>query len=279
MTNDPGGERRYGDREVAMILKRSAELQEAPHAVRGDPSGLSLADLEAAAAEAGLDPALVRRAAAEHDAVAPQPVNPLLGAPTALALERVVEGEVPDDRYQALVAIIRDALGDAGLVSTIGRSLMWTAMPARQGQGRSTRVTITSSGGRTVIRMEEGFSQLAGGLFGGMMGGIGGAGLGLTTAMVATQPGLIAVAAVGGLGAVLSMSYLAARALFGRTTKRRTRELGQLADRLVACIAENARTEYTPINSGRPDNPRADRPSPRSPQLSDGVRVPREGLE
>lgn len=279
MPNDSSGERRYSDREVAMILKRSAELQEAPPARRSDPSGLSLSDLEAAAAEAGLDPALVRQAAAEHDALVPQRVNSLLGAPTTLLLERVVEGEVGDELYHSLVAIIRDELGDAGLVSSIGRTLMWTAMPPRQGQGRSPRVTITPSGRRTVIRIEEGFKQLAGGLFGGLVGGIGGAGLGPAAAIIATQPGMIGVAAIGGWAVVLSASYLTARALFARTIRRRTRELGQLADRLAASIAENAHAEYRPIDSRRSDTVRGEFHGSRPTQISHRPRVHGDGLE
>src|SRR5690606_10394130 len=80
----------FSDEESALILQRAAELQE---------RRLSLTELEAAAAEAGIDAALVRRAAHEVSTLGPPPTPPAparagaLGAPLQLVHERVVPGE------------------------------------------------------------------------------------------------------------------------------------------------------------------------------------------
>jgi len=56
--------RRYGEAEVVRILERATELQEAR--VDSFPgSGLTLDELAEAAREVGIDPAIVRRVAAE----------------------------------------------------------------------------------------------------------------------------------------------------------------------------------------------------------------------
>ena len=58
--------RRYNEKEVADIIKRASELQQAESTAEST-TGMSLAELEQVAREAGLDPALVRRAATDLD--------------------------------------------------------------------------------------------------------------------------------------------------------------------------------------------------------------------
>src|SRR5688572_30513693 len=55
--------RLYTDEEVAMILREAAQSADSPAGTRTSSSGLSLEQIKAAAAEAGLDPVLVERAA------------------------------------------------------------------------------------------------------------------------------------------------------------------------------------------------------------------------
>ena len=58
--------RRYSEKEAGTILRKAAEMQRAEPTAT-DPSGFSLAELEEVAREAGIDPAVVRSAAAELD--------------------------------------------------------------------------------------------------------------------------------------------------------------------------------------------------------------------
>ena len=59
-------DRTYSEREVAAIIERAAQAQQ--RGTDPDAPGLTLAEIERVGREAGLDPALLRRAAAEVDA-------------------------------------------------------------------------------------------------------------------------------------------------------------------------------------------------------------------
>ena len=55
--------RTYSDEEFGVVLRRAAELARTSDVSQGSATGLSLDEMKAIAAEAGLDPALVERAA------------------------------------------------------------------------------------------------------------------------------------------------------------------------------------------------------------------------
>ena len=250
MTSPPPDGRRFDDDEVSLILRRAGELQAAR---QSDPGGMSLADLESAAREAGLDPALVRQAAAElspRDGAAPLPAGPgerFLGAPVLLRYERVVDGEVPSTEHDVLVDEIRRSLNDVGSFSVLGRTLAWGSTPPAgrpaSGIGRRVTVTITTRGGRTAIRVEEQVASLATGLFGGIMGGVGGGGSGIAVGvgLAALHSGL---AAAGLWGLLIAGSYGLARTIFTSIMRRRASQLSSLADRLASYVegAQNGRS-------------------------------------
>jgi hypothetical protein len=238
----PSDGRRFDDDEVSLILRRAGELQESRQ--EGADGGMSLTDLEAVAREAGLDPALVRQAAAELPVPGQRPLpsgagERFLGAPTMLRYERVVDGELPPSEYDLLVEEIRRATNDVGTLSTLGRTLAWSSSSSLQhGRGASRRavsVTVVARGGRTAIRVEERVTGLAGGLFGGLMGGLGGgsggAAMGIGFAVFHS-----AVAALGLWGAIIAGSYGLARTIFTTVVRRRAGELSSLADRLAALV-------------------------------------------
>ena len=240
----PAAARRYSDQEVSLILRRAAELQADQPGAAG---GTSLAELEDVAREAGLDPALVRRAAADLAVAAPaRAPSRFLGAATKLHAERVVDGELSMDDVEVLVEEVRRTFGDPGLVSTLGRTVTWNPTPSvRAGvntaaNGRRLYVTISTRGGQTTLRAEEDLGPLAGGLFGGLMGGIGG---GLTAPAVAIGAGAFhaALPVVGLVAAVVGGSYTLARTIYVGMARRREKELRQLVERLGA-YAERAVT-------------------------------------
>src|SRR5262245_2628947 len=86
--------RRYEEKEVRWLLERVGELQRAVDVKSS--SSPTLADLEEIAKEAGLDPALMRRAARELDAAPPAKSNPITGAPLRIVLERTLPGEASE---------------------------------------------------------------------------------------------------------------------------------------------------------------------------------------
>src|SRR3954453_19339916 len=99
---DPGANpsRRFNEKEVALIIKRASELQQSETTAESS-AGMSLAELEQVAREAGLDPELVRRAAVDLDSrVTDQTPNRFLGGPSVLRLERTIDGEGSADEYE-----------------------------------------------------------------------------------------------------------------------------------------------------------------------------------
>lgn len=234
--------RRFNDREVTQIIKRASELQEQEAPADAGTAGMSLAELEQVAREAGLDPALVRRAAADVDRrITDQAPSRFLGAPTTLRLERTIEGEVPADEYEAMVFDIQRIVGVVGIASNLGRSLQWTS--SSSGRPRSNvpavQVVVSPRSGRTAIRVEEPLGNIAGGLFGGLMGGVGGGlGIPLMAAGLAAfhSPGAAFAMLAGAIGG----SYLLARTIFGAVASRRGARLQALIRQLAEHVAATA---------------------------------------
>jgi hypothetical protein len=230
MTDGP----RYSEDEVALILRRAAELQK-QEPLPGDSRSMSLEEIEAAAHEAGLSRALVRRAATEIARPTPNvpAPNPFLGAPSHLVIERVVEGEYPVESFDRLLEIIRFGDLGPGSVSTVGRSLSWTGTLGGS-QAVAATIAISARDGQTRIRIHGRFNQLAGAVFGGIGGGAGG---GLSWAVVTA--GIFAGGAVG--GAVLGILFLGGvyalcRKVYSGQVKVHTNTLTRVADELEHAI-------------------------------------------
>lgn len=243
--------RRYSDEEVARILERATEMHREDPAHASVGRGMTLEELKAIAGEAGIDHALVQRAAWELDSRVEQasPSSGLLGEARTLVLERVVPGEVDEDTFEILVVEIQRHTGVHGQPSVLGRTLTWrTDTPNNT---RSTQVTVISRHGETRIRVEERLHQLVGQLFGGIMGGAGGGlgfGLGLPIAVEVLGSAVLAVALpVGALG----LSYAVARGIFVRIARRRRRALQRLLDQLTETVGRSVRKGLE-----APDDPR-----------------------
>ena len=221
--------RHYNEQEVSLILRRAAEMQ----ADQPGAAGTSLADLEDIALEAGLDPALVRRAASDLTTASPI-VAPsrFLGAARRLHVERVIDGELSEDDLEALVGEVRRSFGEPGIVSTLGRTVTWSPTPSQS--ARQLFVTVFTRGGQTTIRAEENLNLLAGGLFGGLMGVLGG----MLSAPVVALAGPVfhaVLPVVGAVGALVGGSYALARSAYGSVSRQREQELRTLIERLAAC--------------------------------------------
>jgi hypothetical protein len=227
--------RRYGDKEVGLILKRAAELQQQAPSSGVEGGGFSLADLEEIAAEAGIDARYLRRAAVEVEAgsaaLPSGTASRFLGAPLVIQLERTLTGNFPTDRFEQLVPDIQHAAEGHGHASALGRTLTWQSN-SPQGD-RSLQVTVTTGDERTRIRIEERLGNLAGGLFGGIMGG-GGGGLGLGVGFGVGIGALQSVAfAIAWPVGVVGAAYLLARSIYTSMVRRRQRVLRDLLDRLT----------------------------------------------
>jgi hypothetical protein len=255
---DPGAStsRRFNEKEVALIIKRASELQQSEPTPESN-TGMSLAELEQVAREAGLDPELVRRAAADLDTrVTDQTPNRFLGAPTVLRLERTIEGEVPAEEYEPMVLEMQRILGGVSTASTLGRTLQFSlsGRNSEHASGRAVQVTITPRNGRTTIRIEERLGSLAGGLFGGLLGGMGG---GLTAPVTVIGAALThsVIIATGLGGVMIGGSYLLARTIYGKIVRGRGEKLHELMSWLVEHASATAvRAPGLPVT---PEEPRS----------------------
>lgn len=231
MTDLPAGPRRYNENEVSRLLKRATELQKS-RATSPDPSGLTLAELEEVALEAGIDPGLLRRAAEELDTDT-GPLEgwgpKLAGAPTRVLLERTLPFEAPESVFAQLVPTIQIAADSPGQASQVGRALTWHSQNPQN--PRTLQVIVTVQTAQTLIRIEERYGGLAGAIFGGVMGGVGGGvGMGLGGALGGLL-GSAALAVAFPVG-VIGASYLISRKAFSTAVRKRGRRLRQLLDSL-----------------------------------------------
>lgn len=233
--------RRYSDREIALILTRTAELQATRAAESELTSGLTQDELEQIAREAGLDPRYLHTAIAELDTGKPTTQSRWLGGSTWLQLERSVDGEVPESEYEALVEIIHRTLGEVGQPSVLGRTFRWHALTGVGGQhahGREIEVAVASRNGVTTIRIHEKLRALATQIF---LGGIAGGGSTIGTfAAIGGATLLGPVGAVGGLLLGLGAAYGVARAFFSNRAEKRSAQLRTLLDRLTEHVASTA---------------------------------------
>ena len=235
MTHTQLPARRFTEKETETILRRAAELQASGGVEATGEKGLTLTEMESIAREAGLDPALIRKAALEIEQGKAAKSSPFFGVPLRLSLERVVPGEITEDAWGTMIMDLQRTLGP-GQASQAGRMRTWSVI-ARGGEAASRPVSVSATveQGRTVLRVDEPQTQLAGGLFGGLMGGLGGGGFGVAMGVglgAFHSPLLaisLAVAAVAG-------SYALARAIFTRIVRRRSEELSGLVVGLAETI-------------------------------------------
>jgi hypothetical protein len=227
--------RRYSGGEVDQIVKRASELEATAPTQSG---AMTIGGVEALAAEVGIKPDLVRQAAQEvRQRSTPQAPaehltpNQWIGGPTRIYFERVVDVEVPEAEFPTMVEEIRRLVRNVGQVSQLGRSFSWGAV--RGTSRRDLEVAVSVRGGRTRITIQENLNLLIGAVYGGIGGGMGGGGMGpimgiLGGALNFHPPALLAIVPFW-----LATTFVTARTVYRKTTRKRVRELEALADRLA----------------------------------------------
>lgn len=230
MTDSGNLPRVYGEKEIGRILQRATELQ---HAEPTAPAaGVTLAELEEIAIEAGIDPSYLRRAAVEIDAGVSESTlwTRVVGDELMLVRELSLQGELPASGFERIVGAIQANSREHGQPSLLGRTLTWRAETANK--LRTVQITVTSRDGRTDLRLEENLTQLAIGTFSGMTAGLGiGAGLGAGMPIgLALGSVLLATAAPIGIAA---MSYIGARWIYGAQVSTRRKHVAKLFERVV----------------------------------------------
>ena len=135
------------DSKMARILARAAQMQEA----REDEDRLAL--LEDAAAEVGIDRALVRRAALEQSLDAVEPPR-MLGVPTRVVRRRWIDADISDaDTRAHLLARLDSIFGAKGERVDDDAHATWTA--------RHIVVTFEAANGGTLVQISERFVNTA----------------------------------------------------------------------------------------------------------------------
>ena len=235
-------EPKYTDSQFALIMRKASELQERPGRVVAG-QGLSLAEIQAIAAEVGLDPAEVARAAALVPRTNEGALVRLSGGPSVYWLEYSTKGEVPREDLGKLVDAIRQGATHQGLVSEILGSLEWKNV----GEVSQIHVAVVSRDGQTSVRIFAQSSALAVMIFliPGLFGLIG---IGIATAVIGptTIVGILPIVAAG-----LGGPFLIARAGWQATTSALRRRLQRLMGALSTAVEENVRPAGD--DSKRPD--------------------------
>lgn len=224
-----GTERRFTDEEVATILERAlaSSHRETRVPVRNETDGITLAQLEGVAAEAGIDPVRVREAALTlGDESEGEDGSALFGPPANHVFDRVVEGEIPPDRMSDVVAAIRRLTKGTGKVEEVGDWLEWTS-----GEDRSLHVTVKPEAGQTRLQVVTSSALLLAAIT--VPTGI----VSLIAFALLLKNGLL----TAGLGAGLGFAVLAfMRALWELLGRRAAKGYEEFADRLTAEVARVA---------------------------------------
>jgi hypothetical protein len=227
--------RLYSDREVQLILKSAVELQMRADEFHQPAGGMSLEQLEQVAREAGLDAAVIRRAAAQLELANDSGINVLLGSPDHVIAERTVDFAIEQSEFDRLLEVARSMSREVGEVSTVGRQFGWKGSL----DGAKTDVTVSVSDHSTTVRVRIDLENevmghfMLKGVLGGGMGGVVGAG----AIASLTGVGALAIAAgavVGGAG------YLWAR----RGLRKSAASYRARAEELVEALVARARDIY-----------------------------------
>ncbi len=210
----------YTEREFALILAKAAELAGSSPSAEGRADGLLLDDVKAIAAEVGLDPALVERAA--H--LVPQVsrgslLERMAGGPLSSDVDLYFPVEFTQDGAEHLLAVLRSTLGRHGEGEATASGMSWSAgvvhaSAHREGDGTRVRVVVKNR-----IRL---FFPL-------MFGSMG------VVAVI-----LLAVLAAGGGEpnlVVLAVGLSAVAATVWRSLKRTARDTLDKLDRIVGALS------------------------------------------
>ena len=154
-------DRRYTEREIADLIERAAERQQQAHRPT-DGETLTLGEIERIAAEAGIDPAFLREAADELDAVGRTLKAESGATKTHVSEERWIDAPLTPATWEDAVVTLRDRFGPGmaaafglsggGTVERIGDAYEWRHT---SGLGIQTTVTASPRDGRTRLRLSQ----------------------------------------------------------------------------------------------------------------------------
>ena len=209
--------RSYTDKEVALILRKAAELQDLGQSA-ATQHGLTLKNVEEIAREIGIDPGLIRRAA-ESLTESDDPAAGLLGGPVRRTMADSFNRELSEEERRDLIEVIRTVMKNQGKVGEVLGAVEWKAHELET----SIAVTVTGKEDRTEVQIVTDRTTTA--LVSSVLPAIlctGAAGI----VVDSIQPGLAGM--LGILGGGLATGALVARSVWGVTTSRFNRRMAEL---------------------------------------------------
>lgn len=236
MTDD----RRYSDRQMAMILRLATELETRRlPGVGRRPTGRTLAEIEDIAADAGISTDAIRAAAVALETEEPGLMARFLDAPTSFRFERNVPRALTQDELRELLGAFRWSFGrQGGEEVALGDGVGWRH---KTDEGPLTQLEITPRDDHTRIRLLGRYEDpaswivVAGAAATAVASGIG--------IEIANPPLLGAIGIIGGFAAA---SWLGARAWWRRTSAKVHRKLLATIDGLEGEVRRVGATTALP---------------------------------
>ncbi len=140
----------YTDREFALILSKASELARSSDVAERLPAGFSLAEMKVIAAEAGLDPVLIERAARLMPAGSSESrLQRVLGGPLKHRLDAHFETKLTEETKAHLLSAVRAAVEMQGRGEAYASGMSWNSV----GEGSQVFVTAHAEGEGTRVRV------------------------------------------------------------------------------------------------------------------------------
>lgn len=233
----------FGPEDAKEILGRAAKLQHTEGLAAPEvDAGLTLDELQQAAAEAGIDPTYVAEAAAQYRVQPATATSGLFGAPSSYDLLLTLDGEVKPEVFPQLRSLILQAMGQEDMDSPrTPRSSGNRPNRLTWNHGTLNQITVTPSSGKTEIRARGRWRSMSVAIYGGIIlcGLLAGA---LVASLsVLSLPGTLAV-----FGVSLVAAFVSARTLWSKWAGRARARLNAAAQAIARRIASNrpqARTQ------------------------------------
>ena len=196
--------KRFNEDEAAEIFRRAAELEQRQPQMMAPRDGMTVAELQEIGREAGLDPALVARAAALAPETHAVPIRRILGIPVGVGHPVELDRALSDAEWEQLVVDLRETFDARGVMRVEGGFRQWTngnlqVLVEPVGVGHRIRFRTVHGQARQLMTLGGIFfatSAVMGAMltatggpgFAGMIG-LGGAGAGLFAVGAARLPG------------------------------------------------------------------------------------------
>jgi hypothetical protein len=247
-SNISGVKKGYTDQEFALILSKASELARSSDVAGRPPTGLSLEEMKAIAAEVGLDAALIERAARSMPAASSESrLEQVLGGPLKHQLDAHFATKLTEGRTAHLLSAVRAAIEMKGEGEANASGMSWNSV----GEGSQVYVTAHAEGEGTRVRVTvdrrdglilTGTSSVLGALAVGIIGVVGASGVEQSVVFGATVIG----------GGVLG-SLALARAAWASTTRKFRGKVDAMMDTVSRSLAESGGEQASSEETGGPD--------------------------